>query len=125
MAANHAAALVCYWAELEREVRIEGEVAKVSARESDDYFGTRPLSSRHAAIASPQSRVVADRAELEALFAAVASRYGDRTPRPAHWGGYRLAPRAIEFWQGRENRLHDRVLYKRQVRGWKIMRLAP
>jgi len=125
LAANPAAALVCYWAELEREVRIEGEVAKVSARESDDYFGTRPLSSRHAAIASPQSRVVAGRAELEALFAAVEKRCGDRTPRPAHWGGYRLAPQAIEFWQGRANRLHDRVLYTRKARGWKIARLAP
>ena len=125
LAANPEAALVCYWSELEREVRIEGKVAKVSARESDEYFGTRPLASRHAAIASPQSRVVADRAELEALFAAAEKRYGEHTPRPAQWGGCRLAPRVIEFWQGRENRLHDRVLYTRKARGWKIVRLAP
>ena len=125
LAANPDAALVCHWSELEREVRIEGKVAKVSARESDEYFGTRPLASRHAAIASPQSRVVADRAELESLFAAAEKRYGEHTPRPAHWGGYRLAPRTVEFWQGRENRLHDRVLYTRKARGWKIARLAP
>jgi len=125
LAANPDAALVCYWSELEREVRIEGKVARVSAHESDEYFGTRPLASRHAAIASPQSRVVADRAELEGLFAAAERRYGEHTPRPAHWGGYRLAPRSVEFWQGRENRLHDRVLYTRKSRGWKIVRLAP
>jgi pyridoxamine 5'-phosphate oxidase len=125
LTANPEAALVFYWTELEREVRIEGRVEKISAQESDEYFASRPLGSRHAAIASPQSKVVADRAALEALFAAAEQLHGDETPRPAHWGGYRLLPAAIEFWQGRANRLHDRVLYTLKSRGWKIERLAP
>ena len=106
-------------------MRIEGRVEKISAQESDEYFGSRPLGSRHAAIASPQSKVVPGRAALEALFAEAEQRHGDETPRPAHWGGYRLLPAAIEFWQGRANRLHDRVLYTLKSRGWKIERLAP
>ncbi len=125
LTANPAAALLCYWIELEREVRIEGRVEKLSAQESDDYFASRPLGSRHAAIASPQSKTVPDRAALEARFDEVAKRCGDQTPRPAQWGGYRVIPDAMEFWQGRENRLHDRVLYTRKARGWKIERLAP
>lgn len=125
LTANPAAALLFHWIELEREVRIEGRVEKVSAQESDDYFGSRPLGSRHAAIASPQSKIVPDRAALEARFADAAKKYGDHTPRPAHWGGYRVIPDAVEFWQGRANRLHDRVLYTRASRGWKIARLAP
>ena len=125
LTANPEAALLFYWTELEREVRIEGRVEKISAQESDEYFGSRPLGSRHAAIASPQSKVVPDRAALEALFAEAEQRHGDETPRPAHWGGYRLLPAAIEFWQGRANRLHDRVLYTLKSRGWKIERLAP
>jgi len=125
LTANPEAALLFYWIELEREVRIEGRVEKISAQESDEYFGNRPLGSRHAAIASPQSKVVPDRAALEALFAEAEQHYGDKTPRPAHWGGYRLLPAAIEFWQGRPNRLHDRVLYTLKSRGWKIERLAP
>ena len=125
LTANPEAALLFYWEGLEREVRVEGRVEKISAQESDDYFGSRPLGSRHAAIASPQSKVVADRAALEAMFAEAAERYGDKTPRPPHWGGYRLLPAAIEFWQGRPNRLHDRVLYTLKARGWKIERLAP
>jgi len=125
LTANPSAALLFHWTELEREVRVEGRVEVLSAQESDDYFGSRPLGSRHAAIASPQSKVVADRAVLEARFAETAKRYGDRTPRPSLWGGYRLLPDAIEFWQGRENRLHDRVLYLRKARSWKIVRLAP
>jgi pyridoxamine 5'-phosphate oxidase len=125
LTANPAASLLFHWIELEREVRIDGRVEKIPAQESDDYFGTRPLGSRHAAIASPQSKVVTDRAALEARFAETAKRHGDQTPRPAHWGGYRLLPEAIEFWQGRANRLHDRVLYTRTSRGWKIVRLAP
>ncbi len=125
LTANPEAALLFYWTDLEREVRIEGRVEKISAQESDEYFGNRPLGSRHAAIASPQSKVVPDRAALEALFADAEQRHGDKTPRPAHWGGYRLQPTAIEFWQGRANRLHDRVLYTLKARGWKIERLAP
>ena len=125
LTANPEAALLFYWTDLEREVRIEGRVEKISAQESDEYFGNRPLGSRHAAIASPQSKVVPDRATLESLFAETEQRYGDKTPRPAHWGGYRLQPAAVEFWQGRPNRLHDRVLYTLKSRGWKIERLAP
>jgi pyridoxamine 5'-phosphate oxidase len=125
LTANPEAALLFYWNELEREVRIEGRVEKISAQESDEYFDSRPLGSRHAAIASPQSRVVPDRTALEALFAAAGKHHGDKAPRPAHWGGYRLLPAAIEFWQGRPNRLHDRVLYTRKARDWKIERLAP
>lgn len=125
LTANPRAALVFHWAELEREVRIEGTVGKVSAAESDEYFTSRPLGSRHAAIASPQSEVVANRAALEARFAAAAGDHGDSAPRPAHWGGYRLLPVAVEFWQGRPNRLHDRLLYTLNGNRWTISRLAP
>ncbi len=125
LAANPRAVLVFHWIELEREVRIEGAVEKTSAAESDDYFPSRPLGSRHAAIASPQSAVVANRAELETRFAEVANNQGDEPARPAQWGGYRLTPVAVEFWQGRRNRLHDRLLYTRTGERWTISRLAP
>ena len=124
LTANPSAALVLYWSELEREVRIDGRVKKITAVESDAYFASRPLGSRHAAIASAQSEVVADRALLEAHFAE-AAKTGNDPARPAHWGGYRLVPDEIEFWQGRPNRLHDRVLYTRKARNWTIERLAP
>jgi pyridoxamine 5'-phosphate oxidase len=125
LAANPVAALLFHWVELEREVRIEGRVEKVSARESDDYFASRPLGSRHAAIASPQSQVVPNRAALEKSFAAAEKTHGAAPPRPPQWGGYRVLPSALEFWQGRPNRLHDRVLYTRAGDSWKIERLAP
>ena len=105
----------------ERQVRIEGTIEKVSARESDDYFRTRPLGARKSASASPQSAVVPNREFLEARVKTV----GDDPARPAHWGGYRLKPVRIEFWQGRENRLHDRLLYSAHQGAWKIERLAP
>jgi pyridoxamine 5'-phosphate oxidase len=126
LAARPEASLLFYWVELEREVRVEGRVEKVSPEESDRYFSSRPLGSRHAAIASPQSRVVRDRAALEARFAEIAKRDGDDPQRPACWGGYRVIPDTVEFWQGRSDRLHDRVQYRRLPDdGWKIERLAP
>ena len=124
LTANPAASLVMFWHQLEREVRVDGRVKKITAAESDAYFSSRPLGSRHAAIASPQSEVVPDRAMLEARFAEAALT-GEQPARPAHWGGYVLVPDAIEFWQGRPNRLHDRLLYRRKARTWKIERLAP
>jgi pyridoxamine 5'-phosphate oxidase len=125
IAANTDAALLFGWLALERQVRIEGTLTRVSAQESDDYFASRPLGSRHAAIASPQSETVASRAALEARYAQVVGETGDTPRRPAHWGGYRLLPAAIEFWQGRANRLHDRLLFCKSAQGWRITRLAP
>ncbi|WP_241687789.1 pyridoxamine 5'-phosphate oxidase [Janthinobacterium sp. 17J80-10] len=124
--ANPHAALLFHWIELERQVRIEGRVEKVAAEESDVYYDSRPLLSRLGAIASEQSRPVDSRGTLEKRFADVKEQYGDHPARPAHWGGYRLVPEAIEFWQGRSSRLHDRVLYTRDAGGaWRIQRLQP
>jgi pyridoxamine 5'-phosphate oxidase len=124
--ARHAhAALVFHWAPLERQVRIEGDVTMLDAAASDAYFATRPLGSRHSALASPQSQVVPDRHWLEAQARSVAQRYPDHPPRPPHWGGYRVVPQAIEFWQGRSDRLHDRLVYRRRDGTWTRERLAP
>ena len=128
LAARPEAALLFHWVELERQVRIEGAVAKVSAAESDAYFGSRPVPSRIGAWASPQSRVIPDRAWLEREFAAAEQRVGisgSTVPRPAHWGGYRLAPAVMEFWQGRRSRLHDRIRYRHDGAQWRVERLAP
>jgi pyridoxamine 5'-phosphate oxidase len=124
---NPYAALVCYWVGLDRQVRIEGGVERVSAAESDGYFKTRPRESQLGALASPQSEVIESREFLEKRFQDFEGMYRDRSvSRPAHWGGYRLRPQRIEFWQNREGRLHDRILYGRQADGsWIIKRLAP
>jgi len=119
------AALQFHWVELERVVRIEGRVEKVSATESDAYYASRPLDSRIGAWASPQSEPIASRAVLVANAAKAAVRHGLNPPRPAHWGGYRLVPDRWEFWQGRKSRLHDRVRYCLQGGRWLRQRLAP
>lgn len=123
---NAHASLLFHWKQLERQVRIEGRVTRVSPRESDAYFKTRVRGSQLGAWASPQSEVLEDRADLDRRFAAVAARYPQDVPRPPHWGGYRLAPVFIEFWQGREDRLHDRLCFTRGRGGrWRLARLAP
>ncbi|MGH8766482.1 MAG: pyridoxamine 5'-phosphate oxidase [Burkholderiales bacterium] len=121
LAARPQACLVFLWSPLERQIRIEGGIEKVSAAESDAYFASRPLGARQSACASAQSEIVPNREYLETRVKAV----GDTPPRPANWGGYRLKPTRIEFWQGRENRLHDRLLYRADKGAWKIERLAP
>lgn len=126
LAQNPWAALVFWWAELMRQVRIEGRVEKVPAEESDAYFQTRPRESQLGAWASPQSQVVPDRATLEQRVAEWARQFnGRKIPRPPHWGGYRVVPEVIEFWQGRSGRLHDRLRYRRTTQGWVRERLAP
>lgn len=128
MASNPNAALSFFWAELERQVRIEGIIEKVTAEESDSYFQSRPKGSRLGAWASPQSQTIADRSVLEKRGEELQTQYENEeyVPRPEHWGGYRLIANYIEFWQGRSNRLHDRILYQRDVEGiWQISRLAP
>lgn len=125
LAARADACLVFFWAPLERQVRIEGSVEKVSPAESDAYFLTRPAGARLSAHASAQSAVVAGRGFLENALKEQKAKHGENPPRPAHWGGYRVIPARIEFWQGRENRLHDRLLYQRQRGAWTIARLAP
>jgi pyridoxamine 5'-phosphate oxidase len=125
MEANPAVAITFLWKELERQVRIEGKVERVSAADSDEYFATRPLGSRIGAWASPQSQVIADRGWLEERMQKLAAQYGEAPPRPPHWGGFRLLPDYIEFWQGRLSRLHDRIAYTRADGDWGIARLAP
>lgn len=127
--ANPFAALVFYWEPLERQVRVEGRVSRISPAESDDYFRTRPRESQLGAIASPQSDVIESRAVLEQRYQQLEDEFSDETrlvARPSHWGGYRLKPERIEFWKGRPGRLHDRLLYECQPDGdWTITRLAP
>ncbi|APR93720.1 pyridoxamine 5'-phosphate oxidase [Pandoraea thiooxydans] len=126
LAQNPDACLLFYWIELERQVRIEGKVEKVPAAESDAYFQSRPLDSRIGAWASVQSAEIGDRRILEEREAQFRAQYGEHPPRPPHWGGYIVKPEAIEFWQGRPSRLHDRIKYMRRADGqWKIVRLSP
>jgi pyridoxamine 5'-phosphate oxidase len=125
LAANGRGALVIYWRELDRQVRIRGDVERLPAGDSDAYFASRPHDSQVAAAISPQSRPI-QREELDRRYAELAAELGESDPqRPEHWGGYLLRPEAIEFWQGRESRMHDRLVYRRRPDGWEIERLAP
>jgi pyridoxamine 5'-phosphate oxidase len=126
LAATSRGSLMFYWRSLERQVRVDGRAEKVSAEESDAYFATRPLESRWSVYASRQSDVIGSREALESRFTIARQEYGDRVPRPAWWGGYRIVPEAFEFWQGRPNRLHDRLRYVKGATGaWRRERLAP
>ena len=122
---NPWASLQFHWVELERVVRIEGKVEKVSAEESEAYYRSRPLDSRIAAWASPQSEVIADRKALEKRVEEFNQKFGENPPLPPNWGGLRLVPERWEFWQGRKNRLHDRIVYRREKGNWLRERLAP
>ena len=122
---NPRAALLFHWQPLGRQVRVEGRVERVASEESEAYFRTRPLGSRLAAWASPQSRRLADRAELDRLYAEAQERFGEDVPLPPNWGGFRLVADAYEFWQHGDDRLHDRIRYERDGDGWAKTRLAP
>lgn len=125
--AHPVAAIVFFWKELERQIRISGTVEKVAADESDAYFQSRPEGSRLGAWASPQSKVISSRKVIEDQLESYQQAYQQQAiPRPPHWGGYRVVPHTIEFWQGRSSRLHDRIQYKKETAGnWVISRLAP
>lgn len=126
IAANTHAAIVFFWKELERQVRIEGTISKVSAEESDQYFNSRPEGSRIGAWASPQSEVITDRSVLDDNYRLYEERFTQKDiPRPQHWGGYRVIADRIEFWQGRSSRMHDRVVFTKENEGWLKHRLAP
>ncbi len=123
--ASGRAALTMVWREIERQVRVVGEVSHVPESESDAYFASRPRGAQIGACASEQSEVLSSRIELEARVAELEQQYPDEVPRPAHWGGYLITPHRVEFWQGRPDRLHDRVRYRREADAWTTERLAP
>jgi len=127
IARNPSAAMVFFWGELERQVRIEGTLEKVSKEDSERYFHSRPKASQLSAIVSPQSQEIQNRKLLEESLQLLEEKYGDKTvPKPSHWGGYILKPQVVEFWQGGASRLHDRIVYKKaDKKAWKIVRLAP
>jgi len=123
---NPRAALLFPWHPLQRQVHVEGDVERVSDADTDVYWASRPRGSQIGALASPQSQVVGSRRELETAAGELVSRYDNQAvPRPAHWGGYRVVPRTVEFWQGRQDRLHDRLRYRREDVDWVVERLAP
>ncbi len=124
---NSSVAMTFLWLPLQRQVRIEGKVTLATSRESDDYFQKRPRGSQLGAIASPQSSKVSSRSELEKWFSDAEEKYKDveKLPRPAHWGGYVVIPEYFEFWQGRDNRMHDRIAYQKSNAGWEMFRMAP
>jgi pyridoxamine 5'-phosphate oxidase len=126
LSANPHASMLFFWDTLQRQVRIDGRVERVDAPESDAYFARRPRGHRLSAWASPQSAVVLGRADLDRRFAEQDARFIDgEVPRPPYWGGYRVVPESFEFWQGRRNRVHDRIVYVRTETGWRIERIAP
>ena len=126
IAANPQACLLFFWKELERQVRIDGSIEKISAADSEEYFQSRPIGSRIGAWCSPQSTVIHDRSILDKNVTLYSNKFNDQNvPRPEHWGGYIVKPIAIEFWQGRSSRLHDRLRYSAKPEGWKLERLAP
>ena len=125
LAVNKNAVLLFYWMDFERQIRIEGKVKKVPRKESELYFNSRPLESRYGALASEQSKILLDRKFLLNKINKLKIKYGDHPPLPDNWGGLKLVPDYFEFWQGRENRLHDRIVYKKHGKNWKIYRLYP
>ncbi|MDX9882732.1 MAG: pyridoxamine 5'-phosphate oxidase [Prolixibacteraceae bacterium] len=122
---NGSVSLTFFWPELERQVRVDGSIEKVSSGVSDEYFASRPVDSRLGAWASPQSKVISSKKILDENFSKCRARFGEEVPRPHHWGGYQVIPNYLEFWQGRPNRLHDRICYRLEENCWKIFRLAP
>jgi pyridoxamine 5'-phosphate oxidase len=126
LAAEPRCTLLFGWYQLQRQIRVEGTAAQVTREETESYFATRPRDSQLGAWASPQSTEVGSRAELDATYQAAAERFGDGPiPAPPHWGGYRVSPSSVEFWQGRRHRMHDRIAYRRTPEGWTTHRLAP